>query len=204
MSQNKFGGIIMEELTKTARVIDIFAKILFIFCIVACCMLIAANIFTAVAVSLPTDDLPKALSLVFNFDDSDFVVFENGQLMVTKQQFAIYVLAMSLTVATSVVILMIGIKLIRRILSPMKEGRPFEDGISKIIKKFGHFVLALTVISPFFQLLLSAVFMMIGAEPEQLPISISGEGIFAALVIYLISYIFRYGEELQKQADETL
>ncbi len=194
----------MENLTKTARVIDIFAKIIIIFCIVAICMLIAANIFTAVAVSLPIDDLPKTLSLVFNFEDSDFVVFENGQLLITKQQFAVYLLMLSLTVATESVILMIGAKLVRRILQPMKEGRPFEEGISGIIKKFGHFVLAVTVITPGIQLLLSAVFMMIDAETEPLPISISGEGIFAALVIYLISYIFRYGEELQKQADETL
>ena len=43
-----------------------------------------------------------------------------------------------------------------------------------------------------------------GVESEPLPVSISVERIFAVMVIYLISYIFRYGEELQKQADETL
>ena len=194
----------MEKLTKTARVIDIFAKILFIFCIVAICMLIVANIFTVVAVSLPVDDLPKGLSMVFNLNDSSFVVFENGQLMITKQQLAIYIISASLTEAILVVIMMIGIKLVRRIMIPMKEGRPFEEGISDIIKKFGHFVLAATVIGGFIHFLLDTVFIAIGAEPEPLPVSISVEGIFAALVIYLISYIFRYGEELQKQADETL
>lgn len=194
----------MEKLTKTARVIDIFAKILFIFCIVAICMLIVANIFTVVAVSLPVDDLPKGLSMVFNLNDSSFVVFENGQLMITKQQLAIYIISASLTEAILVVIMMIGIKLVRRIMIPMKEGRPFEEGISDTIKKFGHFVLAATVIGGFIHFLLDTVFIAIGAEPEPLPVSISVEGIFAALVIYLISYIFRYGEELQKQADETL
>ena len=194
----------MEKLTKTARVIDIFAKILFIFCIVAICMLIVANIFTVVAVSLPVDDLPKGLSMVFNLNDSSFVVFENGQLMITKQQLAIYIISASLTEAILVVIMMIGIKLVRRIMIPMKEGRPFEEGISDTIKKFGHFVLAATVIGGFIHFLLDTVFIAIGAEPEPLPVSISVEGIFAALVIYLISYIFHYGEELQKQADETL
>ncbi len=194
----------MEKLTKTARVIDVFAKILFIFCIVAICMLIVANIFTVVAVSLPVDDLPKGLSMVFDLNDSSFVVFENGQLMITKQQLAIYIISASLTEAILVVIMMIGIKLVRRIMIPMKEGRPFEEGISDIIKKFGHFVLAATVIGGFIHFLLDTVFIAIGAEPEPLPVSISVEGIFAALVIYLISYIFRYGEELQKQADETL
>lgn len=194
----------MEKLTKTARVIDVFAKILFIFCIVAICMLIVANIFMAVAVSLPVDDLPKGLSMVFDLNDSSFVVFENGQLMITKQQLAIYIISASLTKAILVVIMMIGIKLVRRIMIPMKEGRPFEEGISDTIKKFGHFVLAATVIGGFIHFLLDTVFIAIGAEPEPLPVSISVEGIFAALVIYLISYIFRYGEELQKQADETL
>ncbi len=194
----------MEKLCKTARVVDIFAKILFIFCIVAICMLIAANIFTAVAVSRPIEDLPKTLSVVFNFNDDNFVVFENGQLMISKQQFAIYVLSASITEVIWVVIMMIGIKLVRRMMIPMKEGRPFEEGISEIIKKFGHFVLAATVICAFIHFLLDTVFIAISAEPEPLPVSISGSGIFAALVIYLISYIFRYGEELQKQADETL
>ncbi len=194
----------MEKLTKTARIVDVFAKILFIFCIVAICMLIAANIFMAVAVSLPIDDLPKGLSMVFNLDDSEFVVFENGQMMVTKLQFALYVLSVSITEAIEVAILMIGIKLVRRIMVPMKEGRPFEEGISETVKKFGHFVLAATVIGAFVHFLLDTVFIAIGAESVPLPISISIEGIFAAIVIYLISYIFRYGEELQKQADETL
>ena len=194
----------MEKLTKTARILDVFAKILFIFCIVSICMIIAANIFMAVAINLPIEDMPKALSLVFDFDDSDFAVIENGQLLVTKQQLAIYILTFSLTLAISVVILMIGAKLFRRILVPMKEGRPFEEGISAVIKKFGHFVLAATVIRAFIGFLFDTVLIALSAEPEPLPITVSLDGIFAAILIYLISYIFHYGEELQKQADETL
>ncbi len=194
----------MEKLTKTARILDVFAKILFIFCIVSICMIIAANIFMAVAINLPIEDMPKALSLVFDFDDSDFAVIENGQLLVTKQQLAIYILTFSITLAISVVILMIGAKLFRRILVPMKEGRPFEEGISAVIKKFGHFVLAATVIRAFIGFLFDTVLIAISAEPEPLPITVSLDGIFAAILIYLISYIFHYGEELQKQADETL
>ena len=194
----------MEKLTKTARILDVFAKILFIFCIVSICMIIAANIFMVVAINLPIEDMPKALSLVFDFDDSDFAVIENGQLLVTKQQLAIYILTFSITLAISVVILMIGAKLFRRILVPMKEGRPFEEGISAVIKKFGHFVLAATVIRAFIGFLFDTVLIAISAEPEPLPITVSLDGIFAAILIYLISYIFHYGEELQKQADETL
>lgn len=194
----------MEKLTKTARILDVFAKILFIFCIVSICMIIAANIFMVVAINLPIEDMPKALSLVFDFDDNDFAVIENGQLLVTKQQLAIYILTFSLTLAISVVILMIGAKLFRRILVPMKEGRPFEEGISAVIKKFGHFVLAATVIRAFIGFLFDTVLIAISAEPEPLPITVSLDGIFAAILIYLISYIFHYGEELQKQADETL
>lgn len=194
----------MEKLTKTARILDVFAKILFIFCIVSICMIIAANIFMVVAINLPTEDMPKALSLVFDFDDNDFAVIENGQLLVTKQQLAIYILTFSITLAISVVILMIGAKLFRRILVPMKEGRPFEEGISAVIKKFGHFVLAATVIRAFIGFLFDTVLIALDAEPEPLPITVSLDGIFAAILIYLISYIFHYGEELQKQADETL
>lgn len=194
----------MEKLTKTARILDVFAKILFIFCIVSICMIIAANIFMVVAINLPIEDIPKALSLVFDFDDNDFAVIENGQLLVTKQQLAIYILTFSITLAITVVILMIGAKLFRRILVPMKEGRPFEEGISTVIKKFGHFVLAATVIRAFIGFLFDTVLIALDAEPEPLPITVSLDGIFAAILIYLISYIFHYGEELQKQADETL
>ena len=195
----------MEKLTKTARIVDVFAKILFILCIVAICMLIAADIFMIASVmALPEDKLPETLSVVFDFGDSEFVVFENGRLMVTKPQLVAYTLTLSLTAATAAVILMIGAKLVRRILSPMKEGRPFEEGISEIIKKFGHFVLAATIIGAFIQFLLVIVLAVMDIAPESAPVSISTDGIFMAIVIYLISYIFRYGEELQKQADETL
>ncbi len=190
----------MDKLIKSARVLDVFAKIIFIFCIVAFCMVIAANIFV---LALPEESLPDNLSLVLDFSDNDFVVLENGQINLTKQQLVVYILAVSVTAATEIAILTIGVKLFRRILSPMKEGRPFEEGISDVIRKFGHFVLAATVISGFIQLVLAFVFERLGAIPAD-DVGISVDGIFAAILIYLMSYIFRYGEELQKQADETL
>ncbi len=51
-----------------------------------------------------------------------------------------------ISVAVSVCFLYIGVKYIRKILSPIKEGLPFQENMAKTIKKFAVFVLIFGVI----------------------------------------------------------
>jgi len=107
-----------------------------------------------------------------------------------------------------------GLKQCRNILAPMKEGRPFAENVPACLKK-----LALTV------LIGGAVMELCGiAERMILAHACSVEQLFhpdrvvlveeaytvdfsfilVFCIIQFLSYIFTYGQELQKESDETL
>ncbi len=107
-----------------------------------------------------------------------------------------------------------GLKQCRKILAPMKEGRPFAENVPACLKK-----LALTV------LIGGAVMELCGiAERMILAHACSVEQLFhpervvlveeaytvdfsfvlVFCIIQFLSYIFTYGQELQKESDETL
>ncbi len=107
-----------------------------------------------------------------------------------------------------------GLKVFRDILAPMKEGRPFITGISKHIRKLAWIVFAggafgyiHTTVAQLFedqicnirQLLADGVIVDI-----QTTNSSSWLFLCSFLLLLLLSYVFRYGEQLQKESDETL
>ena len=105
--------------------------------------------------------------------------------------------------------------IMRRILEPMKEGRPFDTSVSQNIRRLGTSVLAggvlcyaMEIVSGFFFQnqydLLKELFREGVVDHITITHSFSLSFIFAALVLYLLSYVFHYGEELQRQSDETL
>ena len=111
--------------------------------------------------------------------------------------------------------LCIGIFMIRsRILYPIQKGKPFSTGISLEWKKLGHLVLIFGGLSSFSKYVLETISIS-SFNAESLLLSEKITGItynvtldlsfaFIAMILYFLSYIFHYGEELQKQADETL
>lgn len=107
------------------------------------------------------------------------------------------------------------IRVLREILAPMKEGRPFESGVSKKIMKLG----VLTLIGGVFGEIVSSLVSYLDAKCYDLErifnldavdrYSFDADSslvgfIIAALVLAFLSCVFRYGEELQRQSDETL
>ncbi len=108
----------------------------------------------------------------------------------------------------------LGIVILRRILKPMTEARPFDGGISKNIRNLG----ILTLISGFVLSIIKTVcvFVDFGAfhvkelfnaeKVSQVVIQYRVDLTFVvvAVVLFLLSLVFRYGEELQQLSDETL
>ena len=103
---------------------------------------------------------------------------------------------------------------IRRILQPMKEGRPFDRGIGENIRKIGYATLAFGIASNLLRFFDTFSVMRVFRVGE---IHISGalesitvgytldlSCLIVFLVLLLISHIFNYGTELQRQSDETL
>lgn len=108
----------------------------------------------------------------------------------------------------------LGIKELRLIIAPMKEGHPFEEGISKRLKRLGWLVLIGGGLSEL------ALMTSRSLQMQLIPLdklfntayisSVHSNHVYGlsflliALLLFFLGYIFRYGEELQKESDETL
>ena len=106
------------------------------------------------------------------------------------------------------------LKVLREILSPMKEGTPFAEGISGKIRKLGWTVLIgggiaelgslVTEISEVQAYRIESLFNPAIVESYSFNCSMDLWFVAAALILFFLSYVFRCGEELQREADETL
>ena len=106
------------------------------------------------------------------------------------------------------------IRVLREILVPMKAGRPFAPGISGKIRKLAWSVLIGGGVAEMSGVL-AEVFETRAYHMERLlnmdriaSVAYNFDAdlwfLAAALVLFFLSFIFRYGEELQREVDETL
>ena len=105
-------------------------------------------------------------------------------------------------------------RVLRQILVPMKAGMPFARGISGKIRRLAWTVLigggiaeAASVLAEVFET--RAYHMERLLNPDRIAsvayrFHIDLWFVIGALVLFFLSFIFRYGEELQREADETL
>ena len=104
--------------------------------------------------------------------------------------------------------------LLRRILLPMKEGRPFEETTARNLRKVAWAILGGGL---FMQILrVAEEFLLIRAYPmEEIfasdaitsmehMITVDFNFVIVAAAFILLSYIFSYGQALQRESDETL
>ena len=107
-----------------------------------------------------------------------------------------------------------GIKLIRRILAPMKEGRPFEADVPTNLKKIAWIVLAGGAVTQVVGII-ERIVLMKACPAEQIvnmdviskleyTFTIDFTFVLAFCIVMFLSYIFSYGQILQKESDETL
>lgn len=107
-----------------------------------------------------------------------------------------------------------GIKLIRRILGPMKEGRPFDEGVSFIIRRLAWVVLiggaVNEIVGAVCQIMEIAAYDLSSFFDPNVVVDyrtsyvLNIGFIIPVCVLFLLSHVFRYGEELQRESDETL
>lgn len=107
-----------------------------------------------------------------------------------------------------------GLRIVRRILEPMKDGRPFAEETHINIGKLAWLVfiggtvmqvlgvleqVLLVVALPMDQILLSYAITEVDMR-----FRIDFGFVFAFLILRLMAYVFAYGQKLQTQSDETL
>ena len=107
-----------------------------------------------------------------------------------------------------------GTVLLRRILAPMKEGRPFEESVSADLCRGGWLVViggaAAQVLGIAERLFLlraypvEAVFSSEAIAKLEYTFVFDFSFLLMAAALFFLSYVFRYGQSLQQLSDETL
>lgn len=105
-------------------------------------------------------------------------------------------------------------KLLQKIIAPMKDGTLFVDTVHQGLKKLSIYVLVSGFINSLAEVVGSIMvykaynFDMLFNPENVLKYSIdiqdNGDFVVFAAVLFLLSYVFKYGAELQNQVDETL
>ncbi len=106
------------------------------------------------------------------------------------------------------------LRVLRGIMADMKAGRPFEQGISAKIKKLAWTVLIGGALAEIGRVAgkiaelkaynIGALFSSPPVESTAFNYSINLWFVAAAVFLFFLSYVFKYGEGLQKESDETL
>ncbi len=197
----------MEKISKIAKNLDIAVRTADIVCSVFVWVLpicaILLLLFGENVVAEGTSTVTLGM-LCFEFADGQ-IEFETVKIRV---------IAGLLTVALLLIFVRLFIRVIRDVIEPMKEGKPFEASVSDKLRRLSWIALigggVLSVAKMVGEMILyraydlQNVFLndkIVSCTPE-FTLDMSFLVVFA--VLYLLSYVFRYGEELQKQADETL
>ena len=164
--------------------------------------------------------------LMLGFDDSfytsgffstslAFVEFEFIEAcMPDIETMKIYFVGMMLMGIAALVLTHYEIVIIRRIIKPMIEEHPFDASVALNIRRFAWVVLIGDGIFSGLYLVLN-IFEYHAFDYENLFLSdkivnVSADYQFSLtfvwifLIVYLLSYVFQYGQELQIQSDETL
>ena len=203
----------MNNLSNTARKIDKvleIAHIVFGALAIACIVGVA---LIAVAYILKLD--PSMIGTGYENFDIGFMELTVAKAYAPSKWLVLLQAAITLLVSTRLFYDgRRGIGYIREILLPMKEERPFDSIVSTNLKKLAKLSISLGI---FYNIIILSEQIMT-VFVYDLPGLLVGEkithvgGLFTVdltfliywAILLLLSYVFRYGEELQQLSDETL
>ncbi len=197
------------KLSKSAAVIDRILKILQGFAIAG---VIVAALFIPLTLILGKKIIADASSLELGVVTLKLAGDMSAYLDETNIKASIVCVLVCLIVVSAAT--WTCFRVLRQILVPMKEGRPFAAGISGKIRKLAWTVLVGGGIAEL-STVLAEVFETRAYHMERLlnmdrvaAVAYSWDldlwFVIAAIILFFLSLIFRYGEELQREADETL
>lgn len=215
----------MKQLTSTARKIDLVFRILIVALAIVTAAALAGLVFVGAGMifHLPIEDVPKldqsfAYGLFTFYTEFDCLAFSD----LFPSMALVLVAAIAMLVPT-----WLAMKTIRDILKPMTEGQPFHRAVSQNLSKLAW----LSLITGALYQLLQAAKMLLGKVLYGVDLRLFGQTVFVQLapdferfrdlnlratpsfnlsflvltaVLFLLAYVFRYGEELQTLSDETV
>ena len=197
----------MEKIGKIAKNLDLIARVVYTVCSVFVWVLPITAVLLLIFGEQVISDGTYTVTL-------GMLTLEFAEEYMPFEAVKFCVIAGLLSVAVLLVFVCWFIRVIQSVLEPMKEGKPFESAVSDKLKKLSFITLigggVLSVAKLVGEVVLCKMYDLESIFLNENIISCTAEFnldmtfLLAFGVLYLLSYIFRYGEELQKQSDETL
>ena len=200
----------MEKLMKTSKTVDTILKVVYKIMQVAGIILLVSIGICIVAQFV--DKLPMAELTSVSVSDVELIFKEPIPIDSGK---AVMEMVATLVVALLVIgITCYMIKLLRKVLAPMIVGQPFDGTVSKNIKKLGIAVIvnglaidiAESVMSSMAFYMYDIAELIVSDNISKIMVNseLSLDSVLVGVLVIMLSHVFRYGEQLQQQADETL
>ena len=201
----------MSKLQKTARGLDTFFKFSYWISMVA---IVISSIAIAVTWLLYLQD-PDILDLFRPDLNFGMIQFALADSVKPANDFELLYLALgSIIGIAEVVVFCMFFHAIRGILAPLKEGRPFHNDIVHHLKKLGWLTVVSGILTNLGALIISgnllpgydleALFLSDKITQVSSSYSFNLNFVLYAVLLFLLSWIFEYGSELQQLSDETL
>ncbi len=198
----------MEQLSKFILTVDKVLKSLFIAFLVVSIVMVCFGVLGFFVDSSYIGEAGTSIILgAVELELAESAVIQGGN----ETAFLIFTAFAS---AVKFALLCVLMKLIRAIINPMAVGKPFADTVCKGLKTLSVFVLAGGIVNEIVNIIGTVVtYKLYDVQsffaPEtvasvSLDITSNGDFVIFAVVLYFLSFIFKYGEQLQNQADETL
>ena len=201
----------MKKLTETATILDTFCAVLF--WLLAILGGIGVILMTVVGIltgrGIPADAASGTGSVTLGMLKLDV-----ANEFITSQMVSSSFFAGIGVLAAAAVVTCWTIKLFRDILDPMKNGQPFTEKTASALRSLGWLTLiggavvellkTVTIFLTVSKLDLMQLFNTEAVKHCTVQLDANLYFVVEAIVFFMLSYVFRYGCELQQQADETL
>ena len=203
----------MKNLTKTAKNLDIFFKVQQV--ILKICMIALFVGLGIIAAAFLFDLDPQSIGTGYSSLDIGTLELEIAPAYAPPEQFVLGLVATEMGLALiCVLILQPCVKIVREILQPMTEGKPFHISVSENLKKLAKRGIVLCILVNGMEIIGTTMYvlgfdlagLLVGEKITHVTYNAEFDLTFliVAAVLYLLSWIFRYGEELQQLSDETV
>lgn len=203
-SQQEWRLMIMEKLKNTACILDRVFKIIFCLLAVFCTVLI---VFSAI-VLFRGEAIVQSEAFRLSLKNSGILV-NIDTISLTNITMVLFSIVIShlITIAFGIY----ATVTIRKMIAPMKQGRPFNASVSTCFTHLAWLALIFGLLKNSAKLL--ALYLIPDAIKDFTLITgiaynvgdvLDGTLIIAAGLMFLFSFVFKYGEQLQQLSDETL
>lgn len=198
----------MKKMSTTAKVLNVFAKILMIMSVVGGIILAVA----AVAMIFIEPEILRESTTDIILGNVNFKLSPEASLnaeAIKWHGFGMLVFGM--------IVMFFGAyytKIIRKALKPVAEQNPFAEAVYRNIRKLGiltivfgavmHILNAALEIAMVVCYDLEKIFISENITAMEFDFEFDGSFIIVAIVLFMLSGVFKYGAELQTQSDETL